>query len=545
MSYQTELEKTGDVSDEEEDILIPSSQARQRVIDLTDSVSPEPEVADARTALPRHKPSGFFASGLLAREKEGFSSPASRVIQQLGQRHVSSSSVSSKASRKSLSGFRKKDPIFSQARKSMARSITHSKVNDILSSLKRYVKKTMHTPFLDDMLRKRIALAKVLEDETPEDEIQIRHLREILKRSTYSLRPARRQLKEQERLAHEAKLLRKRAMGILGRQPLSSSLAPDQEDLVTQTFQKQGKIAQMVGAGVEARDIAKLKPREWLNDEVINFYMKLILKRSDDAVLKRKSAREAKKRLASAAYTSEEERTKDIDSVRDVKRIWNGVRNVWTFNSFFWVKINNEGYSGVRQWTRKVDIFTKDLVLLPINMGQLHWVCAAINMRQCRFEYYDSLRGQNRRVFVILRDYLASEYNDKKKGSAGPLDMSGWKNYFSRQSPTQANGSDCGVFSCMTLEQLSRRSPADGDPMDNLTVEAVVKRSNELAEQRGKAKDSRTGSDSDSDSEPDDDLDEVDYHDDEEEEWNFSQSNMPYLRRRMVYEIAKTRLLDE
>ncbi len=32
--------------------------------------------------------------------------------------------------------------------------------------------------------------------------------------------------------------------------------------------------------------------------------------------------------------------------------------------------------------------------------------------------------------------------------------------------------------------------------------------------------------------------------DDDEYEWNFAQENMPYLRRRMAYEISSAKLLD-
>lgn len=528
-------------SEDEEEILIPTSghSAREGVIDLTESrssSSPEPDLqpeeAEDETILvaapppipPRQKPSGFFSNGTLAQEKRQQESQSpSQIIQQLGRLQFESARTPSKVLRKASTGFRKKDPIFSQARKSMALGIAHSKVDNLLNSLKGHVKKTLCTPFIDDMLKKRVALARMLDDDSPEDEIQIRHLREILKRSTFSLRPARRLLKEQERLAHEEKLLRKRALGILARQPLPSSLADADEEFVKQTNQKQGKIAQMVGAGVESRDIARLKPSKWLNDEVINFYTKLILKRSDEAVQKRATGRLAKKRLGQACYSSEEDRIKDIATVKEVKRYWNGIWNVWTFTSFFWEKLTSGGYSGVRAWTRKVDIFTKDLILLPINMGQMHWVCAAINMRRCRFEYYDSLHERNSSVFKILVDYLQAEYADKKKESAGPLLLNGWKNYCSQQSPSQSNGFDCGVFASMTLEQISRRSPADGDLKDELNVEIIVQKSKELAEQKGSAEE----------------------EEEEEEEWNFSQANMPYLRRRMVLEIAKTKLMDE
>ena len=546
-----------DGEEEDEIVLLPTAgktahtvEETNGVIDLTDSPEPEqseaPALAPSPAAIvptPQRKANGFFSNGTLAREKLSPSfalnhSSASHVIQQLGQRQMSvASSSQSKSIAKPSLGFRKKDPIFNKARKSLAKGIASSKVDDLLASLKRHVKQTLKTPFLDEMLKKRVAIAKVLADEAPEDEVQIRHLRDILKRSESkyrsSLRPARRLLKEQERLALEARLLQRRALGILGRSPLPPTLTDEQEDVVRQTLQKQGKIAQVPGAGVEARDITKLRPGQWLNDEVINFYTKLILSRSDEAAKKRGLAREAKKRLAANAYVNDSERAADVLAARDAKRVWNGIWNVWLFTSFFYEKLSTAGYAGVRQWTRKVDIFAKDLVLLPINMGQMHWVCAAINMRQCRIEYYDSMHSPNPRVFDVLQRYLLDEYADKKK--TGPsLDLSGWRRYFSRQSPAQANGFDCGVFATMTLEQISRRNPAEGDLPDDGSSEAVVRRSATLAEQRAQE-------DSSGDSSDDDDGDD----DDEDEEWNFTQSDMPYLRRRMVYEIASARLLDE
>ncbi|MCO5608386.1 hypothetical protein L7F22_062595 [Adiantum nelumboides] len=364
--------------------------------------------------------------------------------------------------------------MFNKARKSLAKGIASSKVDDLLASLKRHVKQTLKTPFLDEMLKKRVAIAKVLADEAPEDEVQIRHLRDILKRSESkyrsSLRPARRLLKEQERLALEARLLQRRALGILGRSPLPSTLTDEQEDVVRQTLQKQGK---------------------------------------NCPAKKRGLAREAKKRLAANAYVNDSERAADILAARDTKRVWNGIWNVWIFTSFFYEKLSTAGYAGFRQWTRKVDIFAKDLVLLPINMGQMHWVCAAINMRQCRIEYYDSMHSPNPRSLTSFSAIYLTK-------------------------PSTSQRFDCGVFATMTLEQISRRNPAEGDLPDDGSSEAVVRRSAALAEQR-------TQEDGSGDSSDDDTGDD----DDEDEEWNFTQSDMPYLRRRMVYEIASARLLDE
>lgn len=54
---------------------------------------------------------------------------------------------------------------------------------------------------------------------------------------------------------------------------------------------------------------------------------------------------------------------------------------------------------------RQVDIFKKDVVVIPVNLGNAHWTCAAINMRLKRIEYYDSMGSRRERVFLVR--YLA------------------------------------------------------------------------------------------------------------------------------------------
>ena len=51
--------------------------------------------------------------------------------------------------------------------------------------------------------------------------------------------------------------------------------------------------------------------------------------------------------------------------------------SVYVFNTFFYPKIMKDGHKGVRRWTRQVDLFTKDLILIPIHLG-MHW-CLAVS----------------------------------------------------------------------------------------------------------------------------------------------------------------------
>ena len=47
------------------------------------------------------------------------------------------------------------------------------------------------------------------------------------------------------------------------------------------------------------------------------------------------------------------------------------------------------------------DLFKKDMIIMPINLGNMHWVCAAINIEKQRFEYYDSMGKINYNVLSV------------------------------------------------------------------------------------------------------------------------------------------------
>merc|ERR1711971_302796 len=121
-----------------------------------------------------------------------------------------------------------------------------------------------------------------------------------------------------------------------------------------------------------------------------------------------------------------------------------------------------------------------DIILIPVHLG-MHWCLATINMKRKKICYYDSMGGNNNECLDLLYKYLKEEYQDKKKAE---FDASGWERIIEKDIPQQMNGSDCGMFSCKNAEYLSRRAKI-----------------------------------------------------------TFDQANMPYFRRRMVYEIVKNDLL--
>ena len=79
------------------------------------------------------------------------------------------------------------------------------------------------------------------------------------------------------------------------------------------------ELAQLKTAVVQYSDIQKLKPGEWLNDEIINFYMELIADRS-----------------------------------RSETAIAEKAPSVHCYSTFFCSTLRENGYAKVRRWTKRV-----------------------------------------------------------------------------------------------------------------------------------------------------------------------------------------------
>ncbi|XP_058151587.1 sentrin-specific protease 5 isoform X2 [Dasypus novemcinctus] len=136
-------------------------------------------------------------------------------------------------------------------------------------------------------------------------------------------------------------------------------------------------------------DLVTLDGQNWLNDQVINMYGELIM-----------------------------------DAVPD---------KVHFFNSFFHRQLVTKGYNGVKRWTKKVDLFKKSLLLIPIHL-EVHWSLITVTLSNRIISFYDS-QGIHFKFCVEC-------------------------------IPQQKNDSDCGVFvlqycKCLALEQPFQFSQED------------------------------------------------------------------------------------
>ncbi|XP_014062683.1 sentrin-specific protease 3 [Salmo salar] len=157
-------------------------------------------------------------------------------------------------------------------------------------------------------------------------------------------------------------------------------------------------------------DLSTLYGQNWLNDQVMNMYGDLVM-----------------------------------DSVSE---------KVHFFNSFFYDKLRTKGYDGVKRWTKNVDIFKKDLLLIPIHL-EVHWSLVSVDIPRRAITYFDSQRTLNRRCPKHIAKYLQAEAVKKDQRDF----LTGWKGYFKMNVGRQNNDSDCGAFVLQYCKTLALGQP--------------------------------------------------------------------------------------
>ncbi|XP_007434931.1 sentrin-specific protease 5 [Python bivittatus] len=164
-------------------------------------------------------------------------------------------------------------------------------------------------------------------------------------------------------------------------------------------------------------DLTTLDGQNWLNDQIINMYGELIM-----------------------------------DAVPD---------KVHFFNSFFHRQLVTKGYNGVKRWTKKVDLFKKTLLLIPIHL-EVHWSLITVNLPNRIISFYDSQGIHFKFCVENIRKYLLTEAREKNH----PDFLQGWQTAVTKCIPQQKNDSDCGVFvlqycKCLALDQSFQFSQED------------------------------------------------------------------------------------
>ncbi|KAK6458940.1 uncharacterized protein RJT20DRAFT_124058 [Scheffersomyces xylosifermentans] len=159
-------------------------------------------------------------------------------------------------------------------------------------------------------------------------------------------------------------------------------------------------------------DLKTLRDGKWLNDNIIDYYLNLIMDSKDQKVFG------------------------------------------WT--THFYTNLESKGYQGVARWAKrkKLNLFEKNLVLVPINILNTHWALAVIDNIDKTIKYYDSLSSSgNQQAVSNLKEYMDQE---AKRLNVPSID---YELFPHMETPQQSNGFDCGVFACTAAKYISNSKP--------------------------------------------------------------------------------------
>ncbi|KAG7488108.1 hypothetical protein MATL_G00030950 [Megalops atlanticus] len=164
-------------------------------------------------------------------------------------------------------------------------------------------------------------------------------------------------------------------------------------------------------------DLSTLDDQNWVNDQVINMYGELIMEAVN--------------------------------------------HKVHFFNSFFHRQLVAKGYEGVKRWTKKVDLFTKSLLLIPIHL-EIHWSLITVDITNQTIHFYDSQGIMFKYAVENIIRYMQAEAKEKQN----VVYQKGWKMIVNKCVPQQKNDSDCGVFvleycKCLALKEPLQFSQED------------------------------------------------------------------------------------
>lgn len=158
------------------------------------------------------------------------------------------------------------------------------------------------------------------------------------------------------------------------------------------------------------------------------------------------------------------------------------------FNSFFFRKLadpdkdpldaskGKAAFQRVKKWTRKVNLFEKDYIFIPVNYNY-HWslivIChlgdvATYNDKDVKVPcvlHMDSIRGSHTGLKGLLQSYLKEEWKERNQGASEDI-CSRFDNlrFLSLELPQQQNSFDCGLFLLHYVELFLKEAPQHFNP---------------------------------------------------------------------------------
>lgn len=147
---------------------------------------------------------------------------------------------------------------------------------------------------------------------------------------------------------------------------LPRSLLPAADSRISELQQRPQPVASVAREQLQRADIQRLQPRQWLNDEIVNFYGAMIVERAErwtaggdvEIARKREDIWFGADELGGSMPPKLKSRLNCVNgTTRKGKEPEHGEPlNIHYFNTFFYAKLTGPGYEKARlnKWTKKV-----------------------------------------------------------------------------------------------------------------------------------------------------------------------------------------------
>ncbi|CAJ0955416.1 unnamed protein product [Ranitomeya imitator] len=125
----------------------------------------------------------------------------------------------------------------------------------------------------------------------------------------------------------------------------------------------------------------------------------------------------------------------------------------------------------------KVDLFKKTLLLIPIHL-QVHWALVAVNIPNKMISFYDSQGLHLKFCTENILKYIMTEAKEKNH----PEFLQCWQTTVKKCIPQQKNDFDCGVFLLQYCKCLAQEKPFQFSQDDMPRIRKMIYK--ELCERR-------------------------------------------------------------
>lgn len=172
--------------------------------------------------------------------------------------------------------------------------------------------------------------------------------------------------------------------------------------------------------------LARLDRNRWLNDLLLSNYMDLLTK-----------------------YRASSEPNSDSFTILDTN---------------FWPVLMVRGVDGVRSRFKRATVRNAKTLIIPVHYKGVHWCLAVIDQTHKSIFWMDSIRVNR-----------VNELERLTKFAQDVLQHQSWKTV-NVLTPEQKNSSDCGVFTCVFAEAVTRRAPIPENFEDHVELRLSLRR---------------------------------------------------------------------